>query len=102
RQQPVRIQPFLEEVDSPGELHVRVDRVEILRITVGPMKFDMRRIPDLRVEIIELAIGWPAAQHDLDPPLHARGEVAKYRQRPAASQCTEPAYAPWHARMRRT
>src|SRR3546814_716620 len=62
----------------------------------------MRRIPDLCIEIVELAIGRPAAQDDLDLPVHARGEVAEHLQRPSASQCAEPAYAPGHARIRRT
>ena len=41
-QQPVGIQPFLEEIDRPAEMHFAVDRGEILRVAVGAGKADMR------------------------------------------------------------
>ena len=93
-QEPVGIQPFLEEVDRPDEIDVGIDLRQILGIPVGAVERHKWCFLDLSVEIAKLAARRPAAQHDLDTPLHPARELGQDRQGFAAADRPEPTNPP--------
>ena len=93
-QQPAGVQPFLEEIDRPGEMHLAVDPGEVFRVAVGAFERMIRLGGDETVEVGEFRIGRTAAQDHLETTLHATGKCSEQPERLAAAKRAEPADLP--------